>query len=55
MKTVISLALAAFAALWLAGCIENDVPHVGSVLTFQSATGPADDSVARKQMENRTF
>lgn len=64
MKHVISISVAAMAAFLLAGCVENDVMHVGSVVSPSAGKAQAsssstamtqDDSVARKRMENRTF
>jgi predicted small secreted protein len=65
MKQIISISSVALAAFLLAGCVENDVMHVGSVVTPSSSAGQTsssspsspmqDVSVAQKHMENRTF
>lgn len=61
MKHMISVSVAAMAVFLLAGCVENDEMHIGSVVSppamgTQTYSPPVqDDSVARKHMETRTF
>jgi outer membrane murein-binding lipoprotein Lpp len=59
MKALISITFAALATVLLAGCVENDTMHVGSILSSPSASAPAfgtdDTAASRKYMENRTF
>lgn len=61
MKHLISISVAMIAALFLAGCAELNGMHGWSGLNSPSVgmqptpSGAQDDSVARKNMENRTF